>query len=453
MSSRRFIIGSLALTFIAADLAAVEFSRDIAPILVRECLACHNAEKAKGGYRAHTFSALLQAGKGKTLPVVPGNPDKSELFQRLVSQDPDDRMPQDDEPLTVSEIALVKEWITEGARLDRGDLQANLALLLPREPHPVPPEFYPRALPILALAFSRDGEKLAVGGFREVTIWDLKGHLQERITNTPARIHSISFDPTENRFAIAGGKPGRSGELTIYENGRFLTNLLRTADEFLAVAFSPNGKLLAGSGADNSIRVFRTENWEPVTVIQQHADWVTSISFNSDGTRLISASRDRTSRVYDPESGELHTTYVNHPSAVASAVFLSDELAASAGREKVIHFWDQNEGQKRNQISDAGGEIYELVASGEFLFSAAADNSIRQYSIKDRKLIRNYNEHSEAVFSLSYHPSTAKLAAGSFDGSVNIWDTRDGSLLARFTAAPLQKTARFDFPKSADSNH
>lgn len=428
-------------SFLVLNSAAVDFSRDIAPILIRECLACHSAEKAKGGYRLHTFSALLQPGKSKAAPVVPGKPDESELFLRLVTEDSDDRMPQDDEPLGLSDIALFKEWIAAGAKLDRGDALSNLALLLPRKPHPSPPEYYPRPVPILSLAFGKDGQTLATGGYHEIILWNLQGEIQHRITNAPQRIHSLSFDPSGDRLAVAGGKPGRSGELTIYENGRLLTNIFQSADEFLSVAFSPDGKLLAGSGADNSIRVFRTENWEALNSIQQHADWVTSIAFNTEGTQLLSASRDRTSRIYDAESGELQTTYVNHSAAVSSAVFLPDEMAASAGREKIIHLWDQKESQKRNQIGDIGGEIYELITQDDFLFSAGADGKVRQFSSKDRKLHRTYSGHSDSIFSIAYHSSTAKLAAGSYNGTVKIWDAKDGSLLTSFTAAPSRAVA------------
>lgn len=441
MITRRIYFSWFLASFLVLSSSAVDFTRDIAPILIRECLACHSAEKAKGGYRVHNFSALLQPGKSKAAPIVPGKPDESELFLRLVTEDSDDRMPQDDEALGLSEIALVKEWITAGAKLDRGDALSNLALLLPREPHPSPPEYYPRPVPILGLAFSREGQSLATGGYHEVIIWNLQGELQHRITNAPQRIHSLTFDPSGNRLAIAGGKPGRLGELTVYENGRLLTNLFRSADEFLSVAFSPDGKLLAGSGADNSIRVFRTENWEPVNVIQQHADWVTSIAFNTEGTKLLSASRDRTSRIYDSESGELQTTYVNHSAAVSSAVFLPNEMVASAGREKIIHFWDEKEGQKRNQIGDIRGDIYELLSQDDFLFSAGADGQVKQFSSKDRKLLRTFAGDTDSVFSIAYHRATAKLAAGSYNGTVKIWDVKDGSLIASFSAAPSRAVA------------
>ena len=423
----------------AVTLRAAEFSRDIAPILISECLACHSAEKAKGGYRVHNYAAVLEPGKSRQPAVVASKPGESELFKRLVTHDEDDRMPQDDDPLTTNQIALFREWIAAGATLDCGDSDAPLSTLIPRENPPAPPERYPRPVPVLALAFTPDS-RIAVSGYHEITLWNLDGTLYGRITNAPARIHSIAFHPTAtNTFAIAGGRPGRGGEVSIYQNNQFLTNLARHSDEFLSVAFSPNGELLAAGGSDNSIRIFKTAAWENSLTIQQHADWVTSVAFNAASDKIISASRDRTARIYDTESGELETTYTSHSAAIFTALFTSADQLASAGRDKTIHLWDLKEGKKRHELPGAEADITELLAIDKFLFAASSDRNIRQYQLSDRKLVRSYTGHTTAIFSLAYNPSTKQLASGSLDGTIKVWNTETGAAESTFTASPVKK--------------
>src|SRR3954465_9375487 len=75
---------------------SISFSQQIAPVLVAKCAICHNLEKAKGGFRLHTFEAMTQAGKSKLPSIVPGKPEQSELFKRITATDDDDRMPQKD---------------------------------------------------------------------------------------------------------------------------------------------------------------------------------------------------------------------------------------------------------------------------------------------------------------------------------------------------------------------
>lgn len=432
-----------ALIALVANLRAAHFSTDIAPLLLRECLTCHNVEKAKGGYRVHNFAAVLQPGKSKQAPVVPEKPEESELFKRLTTHDEDDRMPQDDDPLTPAQTESFRRWIADGAKLDRGEPQSPLALLVPRAAHPNPPEFYRSPIPVLSLAFTVDGKQVATGGYHEVIFWNLGGEIQNRVTNVPQRVHSIAFDPVapaeKQRFAIAGGKPGRAGEVSVYENGSLLTNLVLTADVMLTVAFSPDGSLLAAGGADNSIRVFHAKNWEPVATIQQHADWVTSVAFNPANTKVISASRDRTARIYEAESGELDTTYTEHSAPVLAATFLSDDTAISGGKGKSVHLWDTREGKKQKDFGEAAGEINALHATADSFFVASSDEKIRQYSIKDRKLLRTFSGNDDSVYAIACNTEGTQLVAGTYRGMLKLWNIQNGELAGEFLAAPLHE--------------
>ncbi|HTG44217.1 MAG TPA: c-type cytochrome domain-containing protein [Verrucomicrobiae bacterium] len=431
----------LAFGFLAPIGAAggeISFRREIAPLLQAKCLACHNAEKAKGGYRLHTFDSLLHAGKSKKPPLVPGKPEQSELFLRIIAADPDDRMPQKDEPLGQTQIDLIQRWIREGANLDFPNRQALLASLVPKGPHPLPPSKYPRPVPIIALAFTPDGEKLAASGHHEVTFWNSKGECTGRLTNVPQRVRSLAFDPAAKFLAVAGGQSGRSGELGVYnlQSGSLETNLLQTADELLCVTFSADGSKLAAGGTDNSIHLFNWPAGEKITSIQQHADWVAALCFNSDGTRIASASRDRTARVYDSQTGALDATYTGQNAALFAVAFLSGGEIASGGRDKVLHLWSVSDGKKKREITGLGGDVYALARSSHSLFSASADGKVRQHSLSDSKLVRQYDGHTDAVYSLTICEPARKVAAGSYNGLVKVWNIDDGSLETTFVATP-----------------
>src|SRR5262245_53357062 len=78
----------------------VSFVRDVAPILVKNCLACHGAQEPKGDYQLHTFEPLSAA-------VTAGEPDDSELLRLMESTEADERMPKDADPLPAEQIAVV----------------------------------------------------------------------------------------------------------------------------------------------------------------------------------------------------------------------------------------------------------------------------------------------------------------------------------------------------------
>ena len=95
--------------------ATVDFNRDIRPILSENCYQCHGPDKnkRKAGLRLDTKEGLF----GKARDVVPGKPEASDLYRRLVSDDREERMPKSasGKTLTARQIALVKRWIDQGA--------------------------------------------------------------------------------------------------------------------------------------------------------------------------------------------------------------------------------------------------------------------------------------------------------------------------------------------------
>lgn len=95
---------------------SVSFTKDIAPILVENCLSCHDND-ARGGLRLDTFAGLEKGGTNGIL-VIPGNPNQSLLALRLVSTNLQQRMPKEQPPLNNREIEKIVTWIKEGARFD-----------------------------------------------------------------------------------------------------------------------------------------------------------------------------------------------------------------------------------------------------------------------------------------------------------------------------------------------
>lgn len=96
----------------------IEFARDIQPILNARCTECHGGVKAAGSVSFIYEDQVVNAeGDSGTAIVKPNDVDASELFYRIISTD-DDRMPPVDghAPLSQGDIALIRQWIEEGAR-------------------------------------------------------------------------------------------------------------------------------------------------------------------------------------------------------------------------------------------------------------------------------------------------------------------------------------------------
>ena len=96
----------------------IDYNTQVKPIINAHCISCHGGVKQSGG-----FSLLFEEqakGKSKSglAAIIPGHPGQSEMIRRLVSDDPEERMPYEKAPLQKEEIRILKKWIKQGAKWD-----------------------------------------------------------------------------------------------------------------------------------------------------------------------------------------------------------------------------------------------------------------------------------------------------------------------------------------------
>ena len=135
------VLGVLAVAATAAaapgdpDDAAVQFSRDIRPLLSDKCFRCHGPDEKerKAKLRLDTRDGLFTARKSDA-PIVPGDPSASELIRRITSADDDERMPPVDsgKSLAPGDIETIRQWVAEGA-----EWQGHWSFVQPERP-PLP---------------------------------------------------------------------------------------------------------------------------------------------------------------------------------------------------------------------------------------------------------------------------------------------------------------------------
>jgi WD40 repeat protein len=450
----------------AAPGQPLSFVNDVAPILKENCFACHDSKKRKGKFDMTTYEGFRKGGD-KADPIAPGKPEESLLIDVLTAKNAS-RMPPKEtgEALPKEKIALIQQWIKEGAKLDDGiavksDLLRELRV---RWKPPTPSAVYSRPVTITALAFTPDNQKLIVGGNHELTVWDIaQAKLEKRIYTRAERAYAILVLP-DGKLAVAGGRPGQEGDVKIYDinggtprvesgvtildgvndKGVLIAKLLEVDDSVNCLALSADGKKLASGGCDRIVNVWDLSpgyaNAKLEQSIENHADWVFGIAFTADGKHLLTASRDKTAKVWDLATKESVLTFPDHQATVYGVAVKPDgKIGVSSGEDKQIRFWNTTGDPK--QVAAVGGHgegVYRLLyhPTQPLLFSCSGDKTVRIWNADSRAAVKTLSGHTDQVYALAVSPDGNLLASGSYNGEVRVWKIADGSVVKEFNGSP-----------------
>lgn len=94
----------------------IDFNTQVKPILNQHCIACHGGVKQSGDLSMMTLEDLLKSGESGHPAIVPGKPNESEFYKRIISKDEEERMPYDAAPLSKEKVKIIYQWIKEGAK-------------------------------------------------------------------------------------------------------------------------------------------------------------------------------------------------------------------------------------------------------------------------------------------------------------------------------------------------
>ncbi len=467
--------------------AALSYAKDIRPILQARCAVCHSEKTLStpalsGGLALDTFAALKKGiGGGAAHSVlIPGKSAESELYKRLITTSASKLMPKGGPALPAAQIALLKSWIDAGA--PAGDPKAdavasgNSPISLPMPTNPALQEvLFPTLLkapadmlakdapkdtalalalkvgplpPVTALVFSPDGKILAVGGYRSVTFWNLPtGKPITSIVHLPGPVQSLAFRPDGTQIAVAGGAPGSSGEVEVFDAKTFAQvgpTLGAHSDVVMSVAWSADGKWIATGSQDKTARLWQWPDGKELKVFKDHSDAVTRVAFSPDGKALYTASMDHNLRRYDTDKGILVRAFTGHNEGVTAMAFSpQNNMLFSAGSEPTLKRWNPDTGDVAGNYGGHGATVTEIVFSKDtkFVASASGDHTIRIWDAGNGNSLRTLSGSNDWEYAVAISPDTKWTAGGGADGMVRLWETATGRLRLMLLSWPNEKSS------------
>jgi len=100
-----------------ATARVVDYASEVKPILSTRCFSCHGPTASKSGLRVDRRASLLEGGDSGEPSVVPGDSGRSVLIRAVTGDDQELKMPPKGGPLSVEQVAVLRRWVEQGAKM------------------------------------------------------------------------------------------------------------------------------------------------------------------------------------------------------------------------------------------------------------------------------------------------------------------------------------------------
>jgi WD40 repeat protein len=389
--------------------SAVDFEKEILPVLKRNCLACHNQSAAEGDVILESPQTMAQAETDPPL-LSRGEGASSQLF-RVAAHRSEPVMPPEEndvgaQNLSPEELALLRLWIDQGARGEKRDADAPIAW------RAVPESF----VPVYAVSVAPAGDFVAAGRGRRIYMVHVPANRELGMLADPAlasqvadespgvahldMVQSLAFSPDGMRLVSGGYRVAKIWR----RRGDGVTELLDRVDSPSGALASAESWLAVGeTGGD--IQVFDVTKGKRACTLEGHTEAVDTLAFSTDGSHLVSAGRDGGCRVWDTATGRPIAQWENQLPVRAVTWCAQNTQIAAACDDGAIRLWPVSEtgdGESESeppkpvgQLQGHAGPVTCLATvddSGEQIVSGGQDGSVRLWDCAGGRQVRQFDQ-------------------------------------------------------------
>ncbi len=263
---------------------------------------------------------------------------------------------------------------------------------------------------VASLAFSPDGSKLAASVLADgaVGVWDLATlRLLHRLPVATHQLWQLGFDPTGRRLVTAHFIEGAARVWNL-DPGTLEKVLDGHIKPLQCALFSPRGDRIYTAGWDGQVRIWDAVSYQEIGRLPKgHTLGIISMDVSRDGRYIVTGSWDGEAKLWD-------TTRLDEPPTFRTA------------------FWPDYPRELWRFFGVLRGPYVTLspASNAGLILALAPTNQVVVWDFAtQRELFRIDTGHRGGVSALAVAPDLRRLATGSEDGSVFVWDARDGTKL------------------------
>ena len=457
--TRQFVIYAVLLhvwwPFSVVAQEKITYDEHVKAVFRQKCSACHNPDKRSGDLDLTNYTGVMQGG-GSGEVVEPGDSSSSYLYM-LITHEEEPAMPPESPKIPDEMIATVRDWIDGGA-LENASSKAHVAkkpgksfvaaaagerpaqVATPGRLSKEPVVQTEQRNAITAIATSPWAPLVAVGGQRQVLLYQSKPtELLGVLPFQEGEVHVLKFSQ-DGSLLLAGGGQGAAAGRTVVWDVRSGERVLRVGDELdtvLAADLSANLRLVAMGGPGRVVRVHSTETAKVKYEVRKHTDWIQALAFSPDGVLLATADRNGGLFVWEAYSGREYLALKGHGSAITALSWRSDSnVLASCSEDGSVKLWEmENGGQIKNWGAHGGGVACVEFSRDGRLVTCGRDRVAKLWDANG-KVLRSFDAFQDLALRTTFCDETNGVIAGDWRGELRVWDVADGKLLGQLDTNP-----------------
>jgi WD40 repeat protein len=275
------------------------------------------------------------------------------------------------------------------------------------------------ASPLAAFSFLLFGSDLSLAQAPNERA-TLKGHT--------GAVLALAFSPDGKLLASGAGE--RTGELKIWEvvKGTERANFEGHRERVRCVAFSPDGKTLASGSGDATVKIWDVVARRERATCSGHIFPILAVAFSADGKTLASASGDGMVKLWDVTAGKEQASLEGPKSR---AFRPNGKPLASVNEKRMVSLWDADGGNERRYLWDNWRGRVALTTDGKIRALGGGNRPVQLGDVatgKERTLV---GWHNHSVSYLEFAPDGKTLAAGLGEfpqgrAGIVLWDVATG---------------------------
>ncbi len=257
----------------------------------------------------------------------------------------------------------------------------------------------------------------------------VEGDLATRLlTGHTGEVFAVAFSPDGRLLASGGGDQ----TIRLWEptTGREVKLLRGHMGSVRALAFSPNSRLLASGSSDTTIRIWELASGKELKALTSRFGAIRAVAFSPNGQLVASGGDDGSLRIWDWAGGKEIKAMKGQLGIVFSVAFSPDGLTLATGSsDALVRLWDLATGRERSALSGHAGEVYSIAFSpdGSLLATGAAETVVRIWDLATGRERSALSGHTGMVYAVAFAPGGRTVVSAGADGTVRIWDVATGS--------------------------